>query len=245
MNSIRSASYKFIKIKGHLLHIIAPILMLLAFCLYFTGSKFDEKTKVTMFFDTLCIMMPMMISIAITIQYEAEKKAGGFQNLLSYPGKRLLGHLSNFFIVLVWGMIAVSIAVAGMGIIMNQLGNTEFSLVWYIKMIPVVYFSNICWYVIAYMVCYTLGNGISLGLGVLASAIAGVMLVLGDNYWQFVPNSYSIRIVGTKIRMGSKKIADAAINMKKELLCVYIITGIAILLYVIWASFWQGSRASE
>lgn len=252
MNTLKSSMYRLVKNKEHLIHIIAPIIAVVVFGLYFLVTSYSGLTKVYLYMEIIGILMPAMISIVITKQYENEKKAGGFYNILTYPHSRIIGHFSNMMILLLWGFLATFISIMGMYILMSVTAMTDLSIQWFFISVLTIYLASIGWYFISYVICFSFGSGISLGCGVIGSIIAALMRVglpLGDRIWQYLPSSYATRIIMSKIKLLAPEsvVEEEYIRytVKSGMPMVIILSILAALVFVIWSRLWQGNKEAE
>ena len=252
MRIIKSSLYKFVKNGGYLIHLCIPLLGVALFAMYFAVTERAEAENICFYLEVIGIMMPAMSSVVITRQYEEERKAGVFQNVLTFPGSKTMSHLSNMLMLLIWGFLAVILAVFGMGIVFQVKGYTLFHLFWYIKASVIIFITNVCWYFIAYMICYIFGGGVSLGLGVVGTIMAALMrigLSLGDRIWQFMPSCYSSRIIMSMVMLNAKEFANEkqylTTTIERGMPMVYIMTIVSIIVYIIWSNCWQGNKGYE
>lgn len=252
MNILKSSMYRFIKNNEHLIHIIAPAFAVIAFGIFFMITNYSCLTKIYFYMEIIGIFMPAMISIAVTKFYEYERKAGSFYNVLTYPDARFIGHLSNMIILLLWGGIAVSIAILGMCMFVNLTMMSDLGMLWFWECTLIVYLASIGWYFISYIVCFSFGSGVALGVGVIGAIIAALMRVglsLGDRIWQYLPSAYATRIIMSKVKLLVQEslVEEEYIiyTLKSGMPAVICISILAVIVFFIWSGFWQGNKEVE
>lgn len=252
MKDFKSELYKFVKTKGHLIHILVPVLGILIFALYFKVSAMADYSKFILYIEVIGILMPGLTAVVVTKQYEDERKAGGFQNILAYPGKRIMGHVSRLIILIMFGFIAMGVAVFGMSFFLHIEESLLLNMWLYFKIFIFMFLGSLHWYIIQYMVCFSFGSGISLGMGAIGSVMAALMRVglsLGDSIWQFMPSCYATRIgvsIG-KMRVwteGSER-EYVELTLKNGIIYLFVIMVMEIPTFTLWGSLWTGNGKEE
>ncbi len=243
LNNIKADSFKIIHTKLMLLYLIVPVIGISVFCAYYSYSNWSEADKVLVFIQAIAMAFPLIISIATSMMYEQELKAGSFQSILSVPYKRLVSHLGNLITLCLFGVFASIFTILGFGIVFRIMGFAIFSISVYFKLSLVMFLSNVTLYILQYIICFTFGNGISLSIGIIGTLLSPLLyLGLGDIIWRYIPCGYGIRISTyyfkqyTDINFYNAIVQD----LKTGTLAVSIITVILIGFFVIWSKHWQG-----
>ncbi|BCK01047.1 lantibiotic immunity ABC transporter MutG family permease subunit [Anaerocolumna chitinilytica] len=243
MNSVKAGSYKILHSKLLFLYITVPVIGIFVFCAYYSYSPWNEADKVLVFIQAIAMAFPLIISIATTMLYDQELKAGNFQNMLSVPYQKLVSHLGNLITLLLFGLFASAFTILGFGIIFRIMGFSLFSVLVYFKLSLVMFLSNVTLYILQYMICFTFGNGISLSTGIIGTLLSPLLyLGLGDIIWRYIPWGYAIRIATYYLKQYTdRNLYDTiAHDMKAGTLTVSIITIVLISIFVLWGNRWQG-----
>lgn len=239
--SVKANLYKMCHSKLIWIHILLPILAATVFNLYFVASGKSKPESVELYLQAIALLFPMMISIVTTMVYEADLSAGKFQLFHMLTDKKYLGHIGNLLALLFLGMAASVLSVAGFGLLFKEM-NSFF----YIRATGILFCVNLIGYIIQYMVCYTLGRGVSLGLGVVGLLLGPLMyLVMGDFVWKYIPCSYGIRMISyyciINIGDANSYLMDYAANeLIMGALVITVITILAVVLFCIWGNSWEG-----
>lgn len=247
-NNIKANIYKLAHSKLLLLHLIIPIIGISVFCAYYSYSPWSESGKVFSFVQVIAIAFPLMIAIATSMLYEQELKAGNFQCILSAPYSKITSHMGNLISLCLFGLFASIFTVLGFGIAFRIMGFIIFSISVYFKLSLVLFLSNITLYILQYIICFTFGNGVSLGFGIVGTLLSPLLyLDLGDIIWKYIPFGYGIRISTyylykyVDIEFFNRIAADLKVGM----ITVMIITIILMAFITVWCEFWQGSKNKE
>ncbi len=252
VHGIRASFYKFRCRKAYWLHLAAPLLAIAVFGWYDAGRGGSGKEMAQVYLQAVGIAFPFLISIVVTQQFEAERRAGNFGNLLFYPAARIVGHAANITVLLLWGLLASLLASAGFGALLLILGYREIPLAWYAEMGILLWACNIGWYFFNYMVCYCFGDGISLGTGTVGSMLSALMLLgLGDGIWYIIPCSYGARAVSyASLFQGEREmgaVLKAELNRQIALgipmICIITIT--IAFAFFLWGKRWQAEKFRE
>lgn len=194
-NCMKADFYKLLHSRFLLLHLIAPILGILIFVSYYSYSPWNENDKLLIFIQTIALAFPLMIAISVSMIHEQEECAGNFQRILAAPYSKTIAHLSNLFAASLFGLFASLLTILGFGIVVCKMRYIDYAMMLYIKAALIVFASNFGLYVIQYIVSFSFGNGISLGLGIVGTLLSPLLyLKLGDAIWHFIPCGWGIRI---------------------------------------------------
>ena len=251
INDLRGNMYKILHTRILLIHILVPLAGILVFSAYYSYSPIKEQEKVMLYIQAVAMAFPLMASIVVTQLYELDLKAGGFFNLLSVPCSKTGAHMGNFISLIVLGFLADIMAIAGFGAVFRRIGFTELPFSAFMNLGFIVFGANIAVYMIQYIVCFMLGKGVSLGLGILGTLLAPLMyLGLGEALWRFLPPAYGIRLsmYYFKLKYGmlmGDTSGYALENYNKGIRTVITVTLLTVVAFVIWSYKWQNTRQDE
>jgi lantibiotic protection ABC transporter permease subunit, MutG family len=220
-----------------------PLIGIFVFCGYYSYSRWSEADKVLVFIQAVAMAFPLIISIATSMLYEQELKAGNFQNVLSVPYQKVVSHSGNLITLCLFGLFASIFTILGFGMIFRIMGYAIFSIPIYFKLSLVMFLSNVTLYILQYIICFTFGNGISLSIGIIGTLLSPLLyLGLGDIIWRYIPCGYAIRISTYYFKQYSDiNLYNAIVqDLKTGTMTVSIITVILICFFVIWSNHWQG-----
>lgn len=236
-------------------HIIIPIIGALGLSWYL---GYQDKDGFSNLFDCACIIaliFPVMIGIVTAMLFEQDKNAGKFQNILSVPCSRTVSHTGNIVALMICGLASSLLTVGGFGIVNMLMGKTTAPIKEYFIIALIVFIPNIAMYVLQYIVCYCLGKGVSIGLGIFNFIIASTMEYgQWDNVWKFAPCSYANRIL--RVEYSKRLLVNMGKNVKEiiskqfpsyslDLLVVGIITVLIIVCFYIWSTRWEGCLSTD
>lgn len=192
-NSFNANMYKMVHLGLLMVHIALPVLAVGVFTAYYMVSSMEEVEKVKLYLQFIALLFPLIMTIIVTYVYERDSYAGSFQLLRMVPANKVWGHLGNLLSMLFLACLASLLAVAGFGLLNRGLG---FSVTFYIRVWCLLWAVNIVGYILQYMVCYTWGKGVSIGVGIVGMLLAPLMcLGIGDKLWKNFPCSYGVRMV--------------------------------------------------
>ncbi len=247
-NNIKANIFKLYHSKIMFLHLLVPVIGISVFCAYYSYSPWSESDKFFVFIQAVAMAFPLLISIATSMMYEQELKAGCFQGILSAPYSKVISHTGNLISLYALGLFASIFTILGFGIIFRIMGYVEYSIAIYFKVSLVMFLSNGTLYLLQYIICFTLGNGISLGFGMIGTLLSPLLyLGLGDVIWKYIPSGYGIRIS----TYYNYKYADINFyntivhDYKAGIMTASMITIILIGFFVLWGNCWQGKHANQ
>lgn len=254
--STKSNLYKMCHSKLFWIHLMLPILAAVVFNAYFACNHKSELENAQLYLQVIAILFPIMIAIVTTLVYEADLSAGGCQIVHMLASKKSKGHMGNLFALLFLGSISSLLAVMGFGIIYQGIRlfffenqNFALPLAFYMKAMRILFLVNIAGYCIQYVLCYTLGKGVSLGLGIVGLMLGPLMyLRMGDVVWKWVPCSYGIRmisyyfIINTSGVNRSLYLVDYVIHeLSMGSIFITVITVLSGIVFLIWGNVWEAS----
>lgn len=243
-NCLKANTYKMVHSRLLLVHIVLPVLAVGVFTAYYRVSAMESVEKVTLYLQFIAITFPLIIALIVTYIYETDFHAGAFNLLRIVPANKAWGHVGNLLSLLFPGCLAEMIAIVGFGVFNREPGM---SVNFYIKAGCMLWMVNIAVYIIHYMVCYTWGKGVSIGLGIVGLLFAPLMcLGIGDKLWKIFPCSYGVRMVTYFIMKSTSEEMSFYYNYLSH---DYMLGGIIIAMltlicggiFYVWGLLWQKS----
>lgn len=238
----------FLKIKGTpviLAHILIPILTSGLFLTYYSFSVWNDAAKLIAFYQAVGAGFPVLIGIFTASVAAQEKNAGGFQNLLTLPHKTT-AFLSKLLLLLLFSLFSVLLTAALFGLgFCRVFGNSTVSLALCITSTLIMWCSSIPLYLWQMILAFQFGAGVSVSAGIISGLVSALMLTgLGEFIWKFTAISWTARIPYTylKLKFGE----SGAYDEWKAVIPIYgIFAVISMLYYLLWASYFEGSKLSE
>lgn len=244
-NYLKTDWYKFFKSKISISHLLIPIIGLILILSYFTLSSWSEIEKISAYIQVISMAFPLIISIVITMVYEQEEEATGFQYFLSTPNKRYIPHISKLFLLFFFGLVATIISIVGFGVLFNIMEKENFSIMFYLILAALMFVSNIPLYMLQYLVVFGFGKGASIGIGIMGSLVTALMTTgIGDGLWCILPWGYSIRLSSYffqyEVTNNLKWILQS--EVKLAMISLSVITGISVIILIIFSVYWEGKK---
>lgn len=236
-----------LKMKGTpviLAHILIPIITSGVFLLYYSFSAWNDATKIMAFYQAVGAGFPVLIGIFCASVAAQEKKAGGFQNLLSLPHKTT-AFWSKVFLLLLFGMFSILFTAILFGYGFCRTPECSISIGLCITMALIMWCSSIPLYLWQMILAFQFGEGVSVCAGIVSSLVSALMLTgLGKFIWKFTVISWTARIPYTFLKLVFGEVG--AYDELKAVLPLYaIFTVISMLYYFLWASYFEGCKLSE
>ena len=177
------------------IHICIPIIGLTLFFLYYSNSALNSESKVILYFDALSMAFPALIGIVCSIVIEQEFMAGRFKEMLSTEFGKGKSLISKVLILLFSGFLSLVLAIGGfVAVFQFILKQNTMPLSFYIYETLIIFGCQISIYLIHLCISIFLGKGPSIGIGIIESLCAALMITgLGDGRWQVIPCAWSVR----------------------------------------------------
>lgn len=247
-NYLKTDWYKFGKSKIIISHFLIPIVGVTLMLLYYTISSWSQLEKIFAYIQVISMSFPLIISIIVTMVYEQEEEATGFQYFLSVPSKRYIPHISKLFLLITLAMVSTAISILGFGAIFKFTGKSDISILFYLKEAAIIFISNIPIYILQYLVVFSFGKGPAIGMGIIGSLITPLMATgIGDGIWILLPWGYSIRLSSYffqyEITNNWSFTLQGELTSAIILIMVYIMIGIFSL--VIFSNYWEGRKENS
>lgn len=225
------------------IHIVVPMLMVILFLSYYSFSRASSPGKVGGYMEVLAIGFPLIISIISANAVEQEALAGHFQELLMAKYK-LMSFFSKVCMLLLLAFGSLLIAVGGFSFgFQFLLHQNMFSIVFYGKMILILFSSQIFLYLLHILCSFRFGSGASIGLGIAESLVAALMLTgLGEGIWKWIPCSWGVRFCDYYLKW-KINIGDRSIYLRELQRGASICFGMTVLLLLssfIWFHYFEG-----
>lgn len=248
---VRGNLYKCVHARLLLVHVLVPLIAIVAFGAYYSFSPLAEADKVFVYVQAVAMAYPLMLAIVVSRLYEMDLKAGGFANLLIVPYSKVSVHLGNLFSLLLLGLGACAVTFLGFGLVFRFLGYTGFGIKDYLLFTFLMFGANLAAYVIQYMVCFLFGKGVSLGIGIIGTLLSPLMyLGMGAPLWRYIPWSYGMRLSTYHFflfrGLRSEDITGYSLeNFQAGLKFVIGITVVVIVAFILWSRWWQNTKTAE
>lgn len=226
-------------------HIFIPIGVAVLFIAYYTYSPWSEYVKINVFYQVLGMALPVLIGVFCSILSEQEHTAGAFQSLLMAQ-KKCVPFLSKLIVLLFFelGALLLASTLFGVGfqfILRNYLVPFQF----YLLISFVLLGSSIFLYILHLFLAFHFNKGVSIGLGILESLVSALFLTdMGKYAWKYVPASWPARMSTTFFSAYTGEVTEEEILHTMFPICT-IFTLVAILLYIIWSSRWEGTKTLD
>ncbi|WP_150272857.1 lantibiotic immunity ABC transporter MutG family permease subunit [Paenibacillus tepidiphilus] len=229
-----------------LLHLLAPLLAAAVFLAYYSYSPWSAADKVQAYLQVLGCALPTLIALVCSMTAEQEALAGHFQGMLALPVQRVKVYTSKLLLLLIYGLGAVLLAVVLFGIgFRDVLGEDGLGMAFYWSGAGILFGSNVFLYLLHSFVSLRFGRGPSIGIGIVGSLIAALLLTgLGEGIWVYMPFAWGARLIsiwtvhaaGTPLPLAVSR-ADTGI-----LVCI-LATLAAAILSCLWFRRWEGRSA--
>lgn len=173
-----------------LLHILFPLAGAGVFAAYFRMSARNELANVTAFLEAVAIMLPFAIGMIVGMTVQLECGAGHFQWMLGTSSRLAIYVGKLLYLLLLGGGATVFCIVLFAGL------YPVMPITFYLKPIVRLLFSMIPLYLISLITGFGLGKSVSVGLGIVGSLLAALMMTgMGDSIWKWIPWAWGIRFV--------------------------------------------------
>lgn len=222
--------------------VIAPLLYVLAFSFYISGSNALRGEEVYSFFGGFVLLASFSLSFFIPLAYEADREAGFYTNDLRFPISRKKIFIGKFLFILI--LFALIVLISSLGFLLTisvigirSLGLTEtllllsLSFIGLLPLIPLYQFLTL-----------KFGRSICIlgGIFITLTAVLFGTTGLGEVFWPISPFVWPIKIISL---MAFGKI-DLA-NIFIFLLLDVVLTLIFIFIVSSWFSRWDVYAKTE
>lgn len=248
INAIKAELFKVLLSKIFLLHIIIPAIGISIFAGYYSYSSWNEEDKIFGFIQVVVLAFPLMIAIVTSMIEEQEAKAGNFHNILSVPYSRVIEHSSKLIVIGLIGLFASVFTIMGFGIIFRLMGYVAYPIIVYLKLSVLIFALNFELYIIQYMVSFSFGKGMSLGLGVLGTLMSPLLYFgLANGFWYYIPFGWGVRMSTYYFYkvINSEMFNVVSQDYKMGSLIITTILIITIIIFLLWTKKWQGKSCKS
>lgn len=177
------------------IHIMVPSIGVILFVTYYSFSNWNTVEKVVGYIEVLSITFPLLIGIITAMAVDQEALAGNFQELLTARSKQK-SFFSKLCMLLLLAFGSILIAVGGFAFGFEFLVHQNtFSIVFYGKLILILFLSQIFLYLLHILCSFRFGTGASIGLGIAESLVSALMLTgYGEGVWKWIPCTWAGRL---------------------------------------------------
>lgn len=246
--SLRSELIKLRRQPMLWVHLLVPLAGLGIFLGYFAYTPYSPDAKVSGYLQVLAIAFPTLIGVVCAIATDQEAAAGGYQQLLTLPS-RLVPLASKLTLLLILGFGSTLLASVGFGAgFLYLLNQSLYSLEFYVKAAGILFGSCIFLYALHLYVSLRFGKAASIGLGILGSLTAALLLTgLGDRNWIYIPYAWAARFI--TLWMQHESMGEGAVSAEQwvrpgVLFCLSGTVAVMVLLGG-WFRRWEGIKSQE
>lgn len=244
MRLLVSDLYKVAKSRILWLHIGIPIGVVVLFCAYYSYSPWEETDKVILFFQSIARGFPMIAGIVVTMLYTMDQKAGNYQNLLLYAGGRWKVHVANLITLLLFAFGSMMIATIAFKIGFSIIGFSTGTILQMLYLGALCFLYAVSLYLLQYIICYILGSGPSLTIGILGTLFS-VLIYPGkeDFLWKITPCMHGVRMIAYKACRILRPELSSNYSNDYKYGDIWIAGTVLVLTvcFLIFASVWQGN----
>lgn len=231
-----------------LLHLLVPLIAAGLFLAYYSYSPWSNMDKVLVYFQVLGCAFPTLIGLICSMASEQEAAAGHFQGMLAASESKIMAYVSKLLILLSFGFGAVLLSCAAFGLgFIGLLQQDRLGISFYLTGAGILLGSNLFLYLLHLFVSLQLGKGSSIGLGIVESLIAALLLTgLGDTIWPFLPCGWGVRLISlwTLYASGSN-LSWAGPELYTGMMVCVLATALAFILSCVWFRRWEGRQSDN
>ncbi|WDV45147.1 lantibiotic immunity ABC transporter MutG family permease subunit [Clostridiaceae bacterium M8S5] len=246
---IKADYYKLKRTQMFWIHILIPIIGASVFVGYYSVSNWATTIKISAYFQTLAVSLPLLISLLCSMIISLEEQAGNFQELLIGSRFKPLALISKLIVLITGSLISITIALSTFAFFFsNVLKETNLPFSCYINVAIGLIVGNIFLYILHTYLSLRFTKGLSIGVGILGSLVSAIMVTgIGDKLWNVVPWAWGVRLCDYSvlrcINMDVYELLKE--SFKRGLINISAITTISLVVIVLWFSKWEGSRFYE
>lgn len=227
-------------------HLILPAAGAAVFLGYYSVSKWDSAAKVQAYLQVVACVWPFLCGVLCGMAEEMEADCG-YQNFFLLPGRKFQALLMKWLILFLAGFPACIIAVFGFAAVYRTFPDgTVYGMAIYLGAAVVIWIGQAVVYLLHLVLAFLFGKGVSIGVGVMGSLSAFLMLTgLGDGIWMFFPWSWSGRSCSYLLLYMAGKSDGAVINpmIKTELGICAVIFAFLTAAAFLWFSGYEGRKS--
>ncbi|MNM32896.1 ABC-2 family transporter protein [compost metagenome] len=226
-----------------LIHLLAPLIGAGMFLAYYSYSPWSSTDKVLAYLQALGCALPTLIGLVCSMAAEQEAAAGHFQGMLTTPGNKIKAYASKLLMLLLFGFGAVLLASALFGLgFRGLLHQDRLGMLFYLTGAVILFGSSLPLYLLHGFTSLRFGRGASIGLGIVGSLIAALLLTgLGDGIWPYIPFGWSARFASLWTVCSSGSAASTALSGLDAGIMVWTLgTALASILSCAWFTRWEG-----
>lgn len=224
-------------------HLFFPVLGALLFAGYYHISNWSTITKISAYLEILAVAFPFLIGIIVGMVVQTEKQAGNFQVLLGSTPSRGAVYMGKLCFLLVGAILGIILTLCIFSILFR-----EEQAILYVKAGCRLSITVIPLYLIHLFVGLHFGKGASLGLGIVGSLLAALMITgLGDKVWHYVPWAWGVRSMDYIVLAWYQpdwyaQIAhDYVAGMRWAIFC----TCALLVASFLWFQRWEGGKSND
>lgn len=219
-------------------HIMIPLLTDALFLGYYAVSPWDTDTKITAFFQTLGIGLPVLSGIFAATLAEQEQLAGSLQNILTLRNKTA-AFTAKLVLLLFLALCALLTAA---GVFAVGFGAEPAICLTAAVLLCGAGIPLYVWFLIA---AFRFGKSAAVGAGIVSGLLGALFLTgMGDRLWRIVFVTWTARIPAAYLFAAAGDMSARAALLSALPFCA-IFTVCSVLYYIWWAAHFEGSRPTE
>lgn len=229
------------------MHLFAPFVGILLFCLLYFTTNYNEIERVFGFFQLLSSAFTLLISVVCAMSSDIERQAGNYINLLTVAGTKEKGIYIKLLFLLINGLSAILVVCIGFGLANRfLLGDYSTHISVFIIGGVILFLSNIFLYVFNLALSLRFGGNVAIGTGVIGCLITILMLTgLGDGVWVFIPYAWATRFTNLYIRHIYGYAGLVPVEMAVGIGMCLLFTTVLFYLVKKWFIKWEGRVSDE
>lgn len=242
---IRADFLKTKRLSVRAAHVLLPVAAAVVFAAYYSYAPWSEYVKTGVYYQVLGTALPVLIGLFCTMLSEQEQSAGACQSML-FVQRKSFPFLSKLILLLLFGMGALFMASALFGLLsVWALGYRSVVPSFYLAVPFVLLGSSAFLYILHLYLAFHFRKGVSIGLGIVESLVSALFLTdMGKAVWRYVPAAWPARMADLFLAAYTGDSAAGAAMHDMIPVCT-VSCFCAVLLYLIWASRWEGGRGTD
>lgn len=228
----------------YVFHIIVPLLGVLMYLMPCFFLKEPSGSKTSAFLGAVSVVFPILTGIISSMVSQQEEEAGDYHELLGVPSRIKPIGSKLVLIILLGAVTTIVFSLLFMGLFKVIFHETPYGAGFYALGSMLIVATNIIIYVFHMFLSFRFNGGVSIGAGILESLLAELLTTnLGENLWCFIPCAWSTRL--SKMFIYQWQVNPMAVFTSGMFSYIMVATLAALILFLLWFSFWQGRKTEE
>lgn len=225
------------------IHLVVPIIGALIFAAYYQGVSWSATEKVTAYLEILAVAFPFLIGIIVGLVIQTEAQAGGFQVMLGMIPSRVASYIGKICFLVICALVAVILA---LGVFAGIYREAPLDI--YCKAGVLLLFTALPIYLLHMLVGMHYGKGASMGLGIVGSLVAALMITgMGDAIWNYVPWAWGVRAMDYIVLAWDKPDLYAQIqwDFMRGMWITFVVICCLLAISLLWFGRWEGQKGND